>query len=491
MNQNNEPFDTIMDILKRDIELSRLLETKAAILFLDQNKEDEALIAIDKSLELYPDRTSAWEFKALILYKIGKKDLALDAINQSITLNSKRPSAWELKVTILDDLGQKEEANKVRDHLGEVTTKANLQILINRHGINIIHDKKKLYSLLNDLNNGKFQREIKLIAISLDEKIPFLLLEQKNNINIRVLRLQLIKKLETDIGILPTLSKWIVDSWIEVLHTTIKNGDYTDLFDAPHIENNNDENNHDIDRQNPVDNEIIEFAPVINNTDIEKLDQNSLNDLIIDLKNLQLEIMALPDNTEPEIERKKQLIDEFHKEFGPILYATFSNSSKNDFLQLNQSNIKKTKTNEYKSNSNKGNFESTIDHKTTTNYNDYQNKIESSKDTKIIISTLLFIVPLIIAILILPTDLPIFGSNIPYYGFLLAFSIFLIVGSFAPDLEHGIALFIMGLIFFSPMFMILLFISIGEFGNAIWMPLKVIIGVLIGIAFLIIYLKNF
>jgi len=92
----------------------------------------------------------------------------------------------------------------------------NLCELIREQGLNVIQNANKFQNFLNDYTDytkGDFKKERKCLNDALTEGIPDTLLAKKNHLSYPQLSQQLSQKLVNNLGIIPELAQWTVDSW--------------------------------------------------------------------------------------------------------------------------------------------------------------------------------------------------------------------------------------------------------------------------------------
>jgi len=71
---------------------------------------DDALITIDKAIEIDPRNPEAWYLKGMVLGTLGRYTDALPAFDKVIGLESNNEKAWHNKGASLLNLGRFEEA---------------------------------------------------------------------------------------------------------------------------------------------------------------------------------------------------------------------------------------------------------------------------------------------------------------------------------------------------------------------------------------------
>jgi tetratricopeptide (TPR) repeat protein len=75
---------------------------------LDSYKE--ALIYLDKALEINPSDLHSWMLKGICLYKLGYRDRPMECFDKAIKIEPGYDFIWYLKGSALDYIGKHEEA---------------------------------------------------------------------------------------------------------------------------------------------------------------------------------------------------------------------------------------------------------------------------------------------------------------------------------------------------------------------------------------------
>ncbi len=71
-----------------------------------QKKNEDAIIAYDKALEIDPSNTSAWNNKGIAMLRLKKYQEAIDCYDKALELNPNHANAWYNKAKALRDLAQ-------------------------------------------------------------------------------------------------------------------------------------------------------------------------------------------------------------------------------------------------------------------------------------------------------------------------------------------------------------------------------------------------
>ena len=103
---------TAEDCFKKGIELST------------PGKCEEAIKALDESIQIDPKNADALIYKGNALYNLGNCNDAIEAYDKAIKIEPKLEDAWSMKVFILEALGRNKEAYSTR-------------VSANKHHINI------------------------------------------------------------------------------------------------------------------------------------------------------------------------------------------------------------------------------------------------------------------------------------------------------------------------------------------------------------------
>ncbi len=83
---------------------------------MTQEKNDDAIVAYDKAIELDPTHTSAWNNKGIALFRLKKYEDAISCYDKTIELNPNHANAWYNKAKALRGMGQSylDKANEDR-----------------------------------------------------------------------------------------------------------------------------------------------------------------------------------------------------------------------------------------------------------------------------------------------------------------------------------------------------------------------------------------
>jgi len=114
-------FDRILGKERTDPNAKAWLDK--AIALINQKKNDEAIHACDKAIEINPQYEKAWSLKSVIFLKQCEYDSALQATDKVIEINPRDPHAWLNKAMSLRSLGRSEEAIAALAKTNELNTK--------------------------------------------------------------------------------------------------------------------------------------------------------------------------------------------------------------------------------------------------------------------------------------------------------------------------------------------------------------------------------
>ena len=109
LGRNEEALMALEKAIELDPKNATIWASKAytlAVLF----RNEEALMAAEKAIELDPKNTYAWTSKAYTLVGLGRNEEALMAAEKAIELDPKNTYAWTSKAYTLVGLGRNEEA---------------------------------------------------------------------------------------------------------------------------------------------------------------------------------------------------------------------------------------------------------------------------------------------------------------------------------------------------------------------------------------------
>ena len=71
-----------------------------------KEKNEEAILAYEKAIDLDPKHVSAWNNKGIALFRLGRYQDAIDCYDKAIDLNPNHANAWYNKAKALRGLGQ-------------------------------------------------------------------------------------------------------------------------------------------------------------------------------------------------------------------------------------------------------------------------------------------------------------------------------------------------------------------------------------------------
>jgi tetratricopeptide (TPR) repeat protein len=71
-----------------------------------QEKNEDAILAYDKAIELDPTHASAWNNKGIAMFRLKRYEDAIKCYDKAIELNPNHANAWYNKAKALRGLGQ-------------------------------------------------------------------------------------------------------------------------------------------------------------------------------------------------------------------------------------------------------------------------------------------------------------------------------------------------------------------------------------------------
>ena len=117
-----------MSRLKHTDELALAYASKSENLASVDRWED-ALEAVNKSLELNPRSSTWWHFKAFILTELDRKEEALAAFNEAIGQNPEDIGNWQWKASLLVEMKRYNESLEAYDKAIELAAENNTEEL--------------------------------------------------------------------------------------------------------------------------------------------------------------------------------------------------------------------------------------------------------------------------------------------------------------------------------------------------------------------------
>jgi len=129
LNESVEAYDRTIELIPsgNTQELSGYWMSKAEVLAIRGLSDDgprtdlleEALTAINHSLELDPKSSSKWHFKATILSELDRKDEAVEAFDEGLRLNPENADNWLWKANLLVENESQEAYDKAIELIAE------------------------------------------------------------------------------------------------------------------------------------------------------------------------------------------------------------------------------------------------------------------------------------------------------------------------------------------------------------------------------------
>ena len=139
LNESVEAYDRTIELIPsgNTQELSGYWMSKAEVLAIRGLSDDgprtdlleEALTAINNSLELDPKSSSKWHFKATILSELDRKDEAVEAFDEGLRLNPENADNWLWKANLLVEMKRYNESQEAYDKAIELIAENNSEDL--------------------------------------------------------------------------------------------------------------------------------------------------------------------------------------------------------------------------------------------------------------------------------------------------------------------------------------------------------------------------
>ncbi|MBI5392283.1 DUF3808 domain-containing protein [Candidatus Woesearchaeota archaeon] len=193
LNNPQEVADIIKDALVNlnqiDINIKSLLYQKISLFFFSFDRIDDALMLLNKSLEITPKNIEALLNKGFILERINELEESNECYDEILTIEPNNKYALNNKAHNLHRQGELEEAleiitialEKDKDFIISVKNKINILKALDRadEALNFLKEKEELLKKSNDLR----QTEIDLCIYLIDLKKAYELNEQILNEN--------------------------------------------------------------------------------------------------------------------------------------------------------------------------------------------------------------------------------------------------------------------------------------------------------------------
>ncbi|MFZ3147663.1 MAG: tetratricopeptide repeat protein [Methanothrix sp.] len=131
INESMEAYDKTIELIpsSNTRELASYWMTKAEVLAYAGGRWEEALAAINQSLELNPSSRVNWRFKADILSELGRKDEAIEAFDEVLKQNSEDAESWLWKASLLVEMKRYNESLEAYDKAIELIPENNTEDL--------------------------------------------------------------------------------------------------------------------------------------------------------------------------------------------------------------------------------------------------------------------------------------------------------------------------------------------------------------------------
>ncbi len=117
INESLEAYDRTLELIPAGNaqELSGYWMSKAEVLAIAGGRWEEALVAINNSLELDPKSSLKWDMKATILSELDRKDEAIEAYDEGLKQNPKDADSWLWKAGLLVEMKRYNESLEAYD----------------------------------------------------------------------------------------------------------------------------------------------------------------------------------------------------------------------------------------------------------------------------------------------------------------------------------------------------------------------------------------
>jgi len=193
----------------------------------------DAIASYDKAIAIEPDYIIAQENREIARNKQNQSDLAPVIVAIILIVIIAGGTIWKIiSGKPFQQKTQKKKPEKKRPEKkvparkiqeNQLITLANLCGVINKYGVSILDDPKKVEILLNEMSDGDNKSERDVLILALQENIPQELLKSQKRINLRNTstrnkkRLRFRKRLIENYGIPEDLAQWAVESWVKAL----------------------------------------------------------------------------------------------------------------------------------------------------------------------------------------------------------------------------------------------------------------------------------
>ncbi len=104
---------------------------------------EEALLTIEKVIELNPDDSNAWRERARLLNNCGHYEEALQAIDKYLQMHPDDSFAWKIKFSTLSGLDRNEEALQAIDKAIELSPDDSNAWLVKAYGLELLERYKE------------------------------------------------------------------------------------------------------------------------------------------------------------------------------------------------------------------------------------------------------------------------------------------------------------------------------------------------------------
>ena len=179
--------ETLLKLDKVDINIKSLIYEKISMFFFSINKSDDALMFLNKSLDITPKNVNALLNKGYILEKIDKVNESNECYDEILTIDEKNIFALNNKSFNLRRQGKLDEALKLVDKALKINPNFILAI---KNKVEILKGLKKIDEALDFLEEKKscFAKSIDLMTLKVQLYIDRLDLKEAFKINEEILK---------------------------------------------------------------------------------------------------------------------------------------------------------------------------------------------------------------------------------------------------------------------------------------------------------------
>jgi len=131
IDESLEAYDRTIELIPagNTQELSGYWMSKAEVLAIAGGRWEEALVAINHSLELDPKSSLKWDMKAAILSELDRKDETIEAYDEGLKQNPKDANSWLWKAGLLVEMKRYNESMEAYEKAIELIPENNTEDL--------------------------------------------------------------------------------------------------------------------------------------------------------------------------------------------------------------------------------------------------------------------------------------------------------------------------------------------------------------------------